>query len=189
MNIFVLDNDPVIAAQQQCDKHVVKMIVESAQMLSAAHRMLDGKLISKPSISGKQMVKYYDLFEGSDDLEAENLYYKAVHFNHPCSVWSRETDSNYMWHWEHFSALCDEYTHRYGKIHKTDSLLRYPLRSLPRNIDKGELTPFPLAMGSNPECMFPEDPVKSYRLFYQTKQERFDMVWTSREAPNWFSYR
>ena len=64
MNIFILDEDPTIAAQMQCDKHVVKMIVESAQMLSTAHRMLDGKLIMKPSKSGKRMVKYYDLYEG-----------------------------------------------------------------------------------------------------------------------------
>ena len=55
MNIFVLDEDPTIAAQSQCDKHVVKMIVESAQMLSTAHRMLDGKLIMKPSKSGKRL--------------------------------------------------------------------------------------------------------------------------------------
>ena len=74
MNIFVLDEDPTIAAQMQCDKHVVKMIVESAQMLSTAHRMLDGKMIMKPSKSGKRMVKYYDLYEGADDLEAELLY-------------------------------------------------------------------------------------------------------------------
>ena len=45
MNIFILDEDPVQAAQLQCDKHVVKMIVESAQMLSTAHRMLDGCLL------------------------------------------------------------------------------------------------------------------------------------------------
>ena len=79
MNIFILDKDPVMAAQLQCDKHVVKMIVESAQMLSTAHRMLDGKVIKKPSKSGKTMVKYYDLYEGADDLEAEMLFYSAVH--------------------------------------------------------------------------------------------------------------
>ena len=44
MNIFVLDRNPVIAAQMQCDKHIVKMIVESGQMLSTVHRMLDGKM-------------------------------------------------------------------------------------------------------------------------------------------------
>ena len=59
MNIFVLDRNPTIAAQQMCDKHVVKMIVESAQMLSTCHRMSDGTLEKRPSISGKRMVPYY----------------------------------------------------------------------------------------------------------------------------------
>ena len=63
MNIFVLDTDPVTAAQLQCDKHVVKMIVESAQMLSTAHRMLDGTIQIAPSKSGKRMVKHYRLFD------------------------------------------------------------------------------------------------------------------------------
>ena len=71
MNIFVLDQDTTQAAQLQCDKHVVKMIVESAQMLSTAHRVLDGILTKRPSKSGKTIVKYYEL----DDYEAELIYY------------------------------------------------------------------------------------------------------------------
>ncbi len=58
MNIFVLDEDPVISAQMMCDKHIPKMIVEAAQMLSTAHRMLDGYMEKRPSKSGKRMVKY-----------------------------------------------------------------------------------------------------------------------------------
>jgi len=185
MNIFILSEDPVTAAQMQCDKHVVKMIVESAQMLSTAHRVLDGKLMLKPSKSGKRMIKYWCLFEGADDLEAEILYYKAVHMGHPCTVWTTLSSGNYRWHYEHFVALCDEYTYRYGKVHKTDSLLRSALWTLPRNIDDGPLTPFALAMGSNPECMF-SDAVKSYRLYYKTKQDRFKMAWTNRNVPKWF---
>jgi len=184
MNLFILDYCPVCAAEQQCDKHVPKMIVESAQMLCTAHRMLDGFETRKPSKSGKTMVKYYELEDDS-----EELFYKAVHFNHPCTVWTRETLANYNWHYKHFVALCDEYTHRYGKLHLTDQLLREPLKTPPRNIPRtlGQ-TPFPLAMKSNPECMFPNDPVKSYRMFYQTKQHRFNMVWSKREVPEWFVY-
>ena len=63
MNIFYLHNDPEISAKMHCDKHVVKMIIEYAQMLSTAHRMLDGKVVKKPSVSGKTMVKHYDLYE------------------------------------------------------------------------------------------------------------------------------
>ena len=186
MNIFILDECPIVSAQMQCDKHVVKMIVESAQMLSTAHRMLDGKLMLKPSKSGKRMVKYWCLFEGADDLEAEILYYKAVHTGHPCTVCTTLSSANYRWHYKHFIALCDEYTYRYGKTHKTDSLLRSALWALPRNIKNGPLTPFALAMGSNPECMF-SDAVKSYQSYYKTKQDRFKMVWTNRNIPQWFA--
>lgn len=181
MNIFVLDSDPTTAAQLQCDKHVVKMIVESAQMLSTAHRMLDGTIQIAPSKSGKRMVKHYRLF---NDLDLDEILYKAVHYKHPCTVWTMESDLNYDWHWIHFKALCDEYTYRYGKVHSSERLLQ-PLRIRPKNIPKGKLTPFKLAMKANPECML-ENAVLSYRAFYQTKQDRFKMVWTKRSKPGWF---
>lgn len=188
MNLFILHHDPVIAAQMQCDKHVPKMIVESGQMLSTSHRVLDGKLTRRPSKSGKTMVKYWDLYEGQDDLEAENTYYKAVHVGHPCTQWTMRSSANYDWHYQHFIALCNEYTYRYGKLHKTARDLASALYSKPRNIPEGSLTNFELAMKTNPECMFPDDPVKSYRMFYQTKQYRFKMVWTKRPVPEWFQY-
>jgi hypothetical protein len=181
MNLFILSHDPVEAAQLQCDKHAVKMIVESAQMLSTVHRMLDGTLKRAPSKSGKTMSKHWTL---PDDREG--VLYKAVHMSHPCTVWTMQSNSNYIWHWTHFAALCDEYTYRYGKVHATDKLLRKKLKELPNNIPIGPLTHQPLAMKANPECMHPDDPVRSYREFYQTKQTRFKMVWTKREIPEWF---
>ena len=85
-----------------------------------------------------------------------------------------------------FIALCNEYTYRYGKIHATETKLATVLRNPPKKIKYTEgKSPFRLAMGSNPECMF-EDAVKSYRAFYQTKQERFAMKWTKRKVPEWF---
>ena len=187
MNIFYLDRDPKIAAQMMCDKHVVKMIVESAQMMSTAHRMLDGNKMKKPSKSGKRMVDYYDLYEGPfNDLEAELIYMKAVHFEHPCTQWTRESAANYKWHWEHLYALCKEYTYRYGKTHKVERERLWPLQSTPRLIPDIGLTPFRLAMKHQPQCMFLDDPVKSYKLYYQTKQDSFKMVWTKRKVPSWF---
>ena len=115
----------------------------------------------------------------------DQILYKAVHRGHPCTIWTMESSRNYEWHWKHFDALCEEYTYRYGKIHAS-SYLKHPLWSLPDNIPKGKMTPFRLAMTSNPECMV-GDPVKSYRLFYQTKQSRFKMNWTKREQPEWFN--
>lgn len=184
MNLFVLDSNPVLAAQQQCDKHVVKMIVESAQMLSTAHRMLDGKLERRPSKSGKTMSKYWVLPD-----KREDKFYKAVHMHHPCTVWTMQSDKNYNWHYNHFIALCDEYRYRYGKTHKTDCDLRYALADTPKNIPNGSLTPQPLAMKANPECMNYNDIVGSYRKFYQTKQDRFKMAWTRRKIPEWFHVR
>ena len=180
MNIFVLDKDPVKAAQLQCDKHVVKMIVESAQMLSTTHRMLDGILTLELSKNGRK-VKRWVL-----DDEREQVVYKAVHMNHPCTVWTRESAGNYAWHYAHFVALCDEYTHRYGKVHATDKLLRDTLAKTPKNIPNHGITQFALAMNAQPQCIHPEDPVRSYREFYQTKQDRFSMVWSNRQEPEWF---
>lgn len=181
MNIFRVHDDPVIAAQSLCDKHIIKMIVESAQMLSTVHRMLDGQLETRLSATGRKM-KYYN-------HHMDDVLYRAVHHNHPSTVWTRESKANYEWHYEHFVALCDEYQYRYNKTHATDIKLRSALEITPSNIpDIGE-TRFKLAMGSNPECQFPEDPVKSYRLFYQTKQDRFKMVWTNRPIPEWFEVK
>lgn len=160
MNIFVLNNNPIKAAQEQCDKHVVKMALESAQMLSSAHRILDGD-------------------------EADDRLYKIAHPKHPCTLWTMESIANYHWHYIHWVALCKEYEYRYGKEHLSYVKLRDILKEQPKNIPIGTQTPFRLAMGSNPECMF-EDPVKSYRAFYKTKQERFEMKWTKRKVPQWF---
>jgi len=181
MNIFVLDRDPVIAAQSQCDKHVVKMIVESAQMLSTAHRIIDGKITTRPSKSGKQMVRYYQLGD-----QREDLLYKAVHHNHPCTIWTTENSANYRWHYRHFIALCDEYTYRYNKVHRSRDRLAEALRALPVNIPEScQMTPFRLAMGDSPESV-QSDPVNAYQHFYQTKQSRFKMVWSKRPTPSWF---
>lgn len=185
MNIFILDKNPIKAAQQQCDKHVVKMVLESAQMLSTVHRVLDGTLTRIPSKSGKTMVKAWVLPDSR-----ENILYKAVHVGHPCTQWTMESLSNYAWHYDHFEALAIEYEYRYGKKHKSYVDLEYALSIPPKNIrqDIGQ-TPFKLAMGAAPECINKSDPVGSYRAFYQTKQDRFSMDWTKRSIPEWFTVK
>lgn len=185
MNLFILDTDPVKAAQLQCNRHIVKMVVESAQMLSTTHRMLDGIETRGPSKSGKTNSKKWI----HPDPTLDQILYKAVHIHHPCTVWTMQSNENYNWHWIHFAALCDEFTYRYGKVHSTDALLRDVLKQTPRNIPIGSLTPQPLAMKSNPECMNPNDVVGSYRAFYQTKQARFKMEWKNRTIPEWFEVR
>ena len=184
MNIFILDENPIKAAQLQCDKHVVKMIVESAQMLSTAHRMLDGYVEKRPSKSGKRMVNYWV----HPNKNREKTLYKAVHHGHPCTVWTMESSANYDWHYEHFIALCKEYQHRYSKVHSTQKLLEEVLLNKPNNIPEKDLTPFALAMKHEPQCIHEGEPVRSYRLYYQTKLARMPMVWSYRAQPEWFLY-
>ena len=179
MNIFILDNNPIKAAQLQCDKHVVKMIVESAQMLSTAHRLLDGVVSIGVSKSGRKAKQWFH-------PKHDDLLYKAVHMGHPCTVWTMESVANYNWHYDHFMSLCYEYQYRYGKVHATQTRLEDVLSIPPRNIPMDGLTPFRLAMGAAPECLDESNPVLSYRKFYQTKQSRFKMAWTKRDVPDWF---
>lgn len=158
MNIFYIDECPIKSAQMQVDRHVVKMILESAQMLSTAHRILDG------------------------DDNVDPILYKSTHKNHPCSKWCRESLENYEWLYHHFCSLCDEYTHRYGKIHLTDSKLREPLSCVPRNIPKIGFTKVAQAM---PECYKNDNPVLAYREYYNAEKQKF-ASWTNRIKPFWF---
>ena len=128
MNIFYLHEDPVRSAQLHCDKHVVKMIIEYAQMLSTAHRMLDGTQYIDQS-SGRR-IKRWRLA----NPYMESFLYKASHINHPSAVWVRENAIQYQYMYDMFVALCDEYTYRYGKVHMTDDKLREMLNVLPQNI-------------------------------------------------------
>jgi len=181
MNIFILSEDPVEAAQMQCDKHVVKMIVESAQMLSTAHRILDGKFELRPSKSGKRQVKYWKM-----DGSKENTFYKPVHMNHPCTVWARQNNENYIWLYVHFIELCHEYQYRYKKDHSTYIKLAEVLGELPENIPKGSLTSFAFAMKHRASCLVEGNPVQSYRNYYVSKQNDFKMKWSKRPIPDWF---
>ena len=186
MNLFVLDEDPVLAARYQCDKHVVKMIVETAQLLSTAHRLIDGKLQVVDYVNTKtgktRKAKRWVLEDGDLNLRL----YKATHVNHPSNVWVRETEGNYNWTYRHFLALCGEYEYRYGKKHASYVKLFADVFFAPARIKKGDRTQFALAMKSAPECMHPEDPVRSYREYYHVKQSVFKMKWTKREVPSWF---
>lgn len=180
MNIFVLDNNPATAAQMMCDKHIPKMIVEAAQMLSTAHRMLDGELVKKPSKSGKRMVNGY--VHPNSNLDA--VLYNAVHHHHPCTVWTMESKANYEWHYQHFLALADEFVYRFGKQHLTAQKLSEVLRNTPINIPNGALTEFPQAMKAYPECMVDGNPIKAYRNYYHYKH--FAKWEKGREAPEWW---
>jgi hypothetical protein len=175
MNIFVLDNNPKEAAQHHCDKHVVKMILESAQLLSTAHRIIDGEQYEGSSLSGRK-AKRWKLPD-----TRETALYQATHINHPCAVWCRETNQNYIWLYNLFIELMNEYTHRYSKLHKCAGMIPY-LKNTPANITKGELTEFQKAM---PEDCKVEDAVQSYRNYYIHYKNAFAR-WTNRNTPYWY---
>lgn len=178
MNIFWLDKDPIESAKMHHDKHVVKMILEYAQLLSTAHRILDGTLNNVISHSGRRK-KVYTL---NDDRDA--VLYNATHVNHPSAIWARQTCCNYNQLYELFCATCDEYTYRYGKVHLTDSKLRTILKQHPKNIGRSKIQVDPTPAMPD-ECKIPGDVVGSYRKYYIDK--KVDMAkWTNREPPQWF---
>lgn len=158
MNIFMIHKDPVVAARAMTDKHVVKMIVESAQLMSTAHRYLDGEMYVTLSKSGSRLKRW-------NHPTLDDVLYKSCFINHPSGVWIREAEENYMWLYNHFAALCDEYTARYGKIHSTDALLRDVFKNPPKNIPKMGPTPMRVAITDRTHVV-PNDPVQSYINYY-----------------------
>lgn len=158
MNIFYVDADPIVAADALIKRHVVKMIVESAQLLSTAHRVLDGKEIETRSKSGARLIRY-----NHPSLDA--VLYKSTHVNHPSAIWVRECSANYQWLYDHLVHLCARYSSIYGKTHKTGSDLLAHLQQLPTNIPLALVpTSIPCAMD---DIFILDDPVQSYRSYYE----------------------
>ena len=179
MNIFYIETDPYDAAQSMVDKHVVKMILETAQLLSTAHRLLDGEEYVGQSQSGRK-AKRWRLPD-----EREDILYSATHINHPSAMWCRQSNNNYNWLYYHFSGLLNEYTHRYGKTHKcADPKFRQMLCALPTNIPVGYLTPVTLAMPD--EYKVGVDSLASYRNYYKQGKTHLHK-WTKRQPPVWLT--
>ena len=160
MNIFYLDKCPVKAAQMQCDKHVVKMILESAQLMSAANHIL-----------------------GFPKGMRQDAPYKLTHKNHPCSIWARQSDENYRWLAEHALGLCKEYTLRYEKEHasqwRIEEMSEYEM-SFP---NKGFTSP----AQAMPEEYKDKDPVVAYRNYYwNDKRHNIKMTWKKSRCPEWW---
>ncbi len=157
MNIFILDKDIELCSQYHNDKHIVKMILEETQLLSTT--------INHFGKSGP---------------------YKTTHLNHPSAKWTRESSANFNWLCEHAIALSREYTYRYNKIHKCESLIRNmsgrTLEIFGNNLDKSLYTPFALCM---PDEYKTSDAVSSYRNYYMN-DKRDIAKWTRRDIPHWW---
>ncbi len=180
MNIFYLHNDPRTCAQMHNDKHCVKMILEYAQLLSTAHRFLDGNPDQRLSTSGRKKTVYV-LADHRD-----TTLYSATHINHPSAIWVRQSYNNYFWLSELLIELCKEYTHRYGKIHKVerDGLLNELLHA-PKNINLS--APF-----TEPTPAMPDDvkvlgdSIASYRKYYIQNKAHL-AKWKNRPVPCWMT--
>jgi hypothetical protein len=159
MNIFVLDTCPKLSAIYQPDKMLVKMVLETAQLLSTTHRFLDGD-------------------KGNEEL------YKSTHVNHPCSKWVRKSVGNYFWLSQHFLNLGKEYKHRFKREHKSFSKLKKSLiTEWPKNIPIYEKTPFAQAMPE--QYRDPSDAVKAYRN-YVIAEKSYAKWENGREKPDWW---
>jgi hypothetical protein len=178
MNVFYLDHDPKTCAEMHCDKHTVKMIIEYAQLMSTAHRVLDGEEYFDKTANGRKIRRWR-----MKDPKYESGLMLACHVNHPSNVWVRANHLNYKWLYEMWCYLLDEYTYRYGKVHAC-ARLRDDLAKLPEKIPVGlrETEP-PPAMPDY--CKVPGDSITSYQTYYINEKVRFAR-WTKRETPVWY---
>jgi hypothetical protein len=175
MNIFVLDNDPRVAANHMCNKHVVKMIVESCQLMSTAHHVLDGQHITRTAKNGRKFGTYEHIRPGFKFL-------RCTMINHPCTIWTRSSKQAYYWLWEHTNELLKVYRSRYDKVHSYDDMVQYSLVHTPTKISDCSMPPFAQAM---PDKYKHTDAATAYRAYYIGEKRRF-AKWPDGKIPKWY---
>jgi hypothetical protein len=176
MNIFFLDRNTATCARYHCDKHVVKMILESAQLLCTAHRLIDGVLYTGKTKTGRNMKRWLL----SD--RRENVLYKASHVNHPSAIWVRQNSLHYDWLRELMGSLLREYSYRYDKTHKCAEIYR-ELQIKPNGIATVEWQDPPQAMPDDAKVS--GDSVLAYRNYYCMHKRRM-AKWKYRDTPDWY---
>ncbi len=183
MNIFVLDRDPREAARFHCNKHVVKMILESAQMLCAAHWT---HLLSDNNKTLKDFKRVKDAQEWLYRNTDVSLHppWKMTHTKHPCTVWTGKTISNYLWHLDLAESLLREYTKRYKKNHKSEVVIEWLRENLPIGIKDDLLTEFPQCMPD--ECKVPGDAPSAYKNYYVNYKRHFAKWEPKTRVPDWY---
>jgi len=177
MNTFYLDHKPSTSAQMHCDKHVCKMVIEYAQLMSTAHRVLDGEMYYGLTKNGRK-IKRWKL---EDPVMEEGLM-KASHVNHPSNLWIRSSNNNYNWLFEMWIELLKEYALRYGRQHACENYIDL-LRTPPKNIEVGYKTQPPQAMPDDVKVK--GDSVTAYRQYYNKYKKDF-ATWKVRPQPDWY---
>jgi hypothetical protein len=158
VNIFVVNQDPVIAAQSLCDKHVPKMLLESTQLLCSA-------------------------FHTNGPL-ALNIPYKLSYKNHPCTKWVRQSQDNFEWLLQHSKGIVSEFNLRFNKPHACEKILNWCEQNMSElTFSARTLTDFAQAM---PENYKSKDAVSAYRTYYRIDKSRFAQWNKGRNAPDWW---
>lgn len=164
MNIFYLHPNPRECAAMHCNKHVVQMIRETAQMLSTAHRLL-----SPPEYCERYAIR------------------QAAFVNHPSTRWARANAENYLWLSNLFEHLLAQYYIRYGSKHEPPrqhdhTMFVQGLSRLPLNIPEGKFYQPPQCM---PDFLKGDCSVEAYRRYYHHAKARF-AKWTEVPVPDWW---
>jgi hypothetical protein len=183
----------MLCAQYHNNRHLIKMILETAQLLSTAHRVLDGvETVEQKYVDGSLPARWRNVKRWKLSDNRENLLYSATHINHPSAQWVRQSVANYMWLSNLLVELCKEYTYRYGKIHKCerDGLVKLLHDCVPGNISLTKFTEPTPAMPD--EVKVTGDSMKSYRNYYISNKQHL-ASWqgkiNSRKIPTWFELR
>ena len=160
MNIFFVYLNAKLAARSLCDKHIIKLALETAQLLSTAMYII---------------------------CESDENIYKMTHKNHPCAIWVRNSQENLKWTIEHGLELCYEYTRRYNKIHKSQAVIEYIQKHFDiTKIKKKEFTLPAICMDD--QYKISQDPIECYREYYIKNKSRF-AKWKNVSPPDWYTIK
>jgi len=178
MNIFYLSAYPDQCAEMHNNSHCSKMIIEYAQLMSTAHRVLDGTEYYGRTKNNRK-IKRWKL-----NSELEHILYKASHINHPSGIWVRQSEKNYLWLYELWTELNKEFMYRYDhdRSHESFRKLKEALYRPPMNIPNGHWTEPTPAM---PDDVKNESSLVSYRNYY-IKYKQHLAKWKKREEPHWY---
>jgi len=178
MNIFYLHEDAKTSAIMHVDSHASKMIIEYAQLMSTAHRVLDGKQVKRLSKKNRLLTTY-----DHPDPQLDHTLYKSCHVNHPSGIWVRQSKKNYRWLYEMWTELNTEFMYRYDKIvpHESYRKLKWALFSPPENMPEGVFTEPLQAM---PDDVKNDSSITAYRDYY-IKYKQHLASWKKRGMPTW----
>jgi len=187
MNIFALHPKPRKAARWHVDQHVVKMLLETCQLLYTAHWILfypqleEHKSVMKFSKAQKELEVPEYMWDAPLTSTGEPTY-RPCHPHHPCAVWVRQSSSKYMWLATLGLELAREFRHRFQKVHACETHIQWLEDNLPLTIPMLPRSPYANAMDD--QYKVSKDPIVCYREYYR-KGKTHLMRYTGRHSPHW----